>query len=166
LDRTENTGDIPAVPVLFSRVSSSNSFVVQYLSASDPSPMNRQSHRRPPPPTISFSALDPDAAPLDSVTIASHAKEEAARAARPMHRQRGLKERKRASLALALEHASALQWRRRVRRNSPEAGANLNVTPTLHPCPWWRRFHPRYAMTTLMPGIFHIMTMVTKRMKI
>lgn len=64
-------------------------------------------HRRSPPPTISSSTLDSDAALLDAAAIASHAEEEAARAARRAHR-RERKERKRAGLALALEHAAVL----------------------------------------------------------
>ncbi|KAH9059792.1 hypothetical protein EDB87DRAFT_744502 [Lactarius vividus] len=72
---------------------------------------SRRRSRRLPPPTLSSSTLDSDAAPLDSAAIESHAteraEEEAARAERRA-RRRERKERKSAALALALERAAVL----------------------------------------------------------
>ncbi|KAH9171550.1 hypothetical protein EDB89DRAFT_2070655 [Lactarius sanguifluus] len=72
---------------------------------------SRRRSRRVPPPTLSSSTLDSDAAPLDSAAIESHAtkraEEEAARAERRA-RRRERKERKSAALAQALEHAAVL----------------------------------------------------------
>ena len=71
----------------------------------------RRSRRRGPPPALSTSTLDSDAAPLDSAVIESHAtkhaEEEAARAERRA-RRRERKEAKRAALAHALERAAVL----------------------------------------------------------